>query len=60
MVIKDHINLSGENPAIGSEAEKFGERFFDMTYAYDREIIEKSKDVYKKTGLIIKKVYTHF
>uniref|UniRef100_A0A7C5Z655 Purine nucleoside phosphorylase n=1 Tax=Caldicellulosiruptor owensensis TaxID=55205 RepID=A0A7C5Z655_9FIRM len=51
MVIKDHINLSGENPAIGPEAEKFGERFFDMTYAYDREIIEKAKDVYKKNGV---------
>ncbi len=48
MVIKDHINLSGENPAIGPEAERFGERFFDMTYAYDREMIEKAKDVYKK------------
>ncbi|WAM34614.1 purine-nucleoside phosphorylase [Caldicellulosiruptor morganii] len=48
MVIKDHINLSGENPAIGEDAQYFGERFFDMTYAYDREIIEKAKDVYKK------------
>lgn len=48
MVIKDHINLSGENPAIGSDAKEFGERFFDMTYAYDRDTIEKAKDVYKK------------
>ncbi|ABP67893.1 inosine guanosine and xanthosine phosphorylase family [Caldicellulosiruptor saccharolyticus DSM 8903] len=51
MVIKDHINLSGENPAIGEDAQYFGERFFDMTYAYDKETIEKAKDVYKKNGV---------
>ncbi|MEZ0537348.1 purine-nucleoside phosphorylase [Caldicellulosiruptoraceae bacterium PP1] len=51
MVIKDHLNLSGENPAIGEEFSEFGNRFFDMTYAYDRELIDIIKDVYKKNGI---------
>jgi len=51
MVIKDHINLSGENPAIGVHYDEFGERFFDMTYAYDRELIDTAKDIYKKNGI---------
>lgn len=51
MVIKDYINFLGENLVIGLDSEKFGERFFDMIYVYDREIIEKVKDVYKKNGV---------
>lgn len=35
MVIKDHINLQGTNPLIGHNDEKFGPRFFDMTFAYE-------------------------
>lgn len=34
VVLKDHINLMGSNPAIGPNDERFGERFFDMTEAY--------------------------
>lgn len=37
MLIEDHLNLTGENPLIGENLEAFGERFFDMTVAYDRE-----------------------
>ena len=36
MLIEDHLNLTGENPLIGENLEAFGERFFDMTVAYDR------------------------
>lgn len=35
MVLKDHINLQGTNPLIGHNDEKFGPRFFDMTFAYE-------------------------
>lgn len=48
MVIKDHINFAGENPAIGEEIPEFGPRFFDMTHAYDLELIETAKKVYEK------------
>src|SRR5215470_3064970 len=34
VVLKDHINLLGNNPLIGPNEERFGERFFDMTEAY--------------------------
>ena len=37
MLIEDHLNLTGENPLIGENLEVFGDRFFDMTVAYDVE-----------------------
>jgi len=40
VVIKDHINLQGANPLTGSNDERFGPRFPDMTVAYDRRFRE--------------------
>lgn len=54
MVIKDHINFAGENPAIGEEIPEFGPRFFDMTYAYDLELIKMAKKVYEKNKVAYK------
>ncbi|WP_422444766.1 purine-nucleoside phosphorylase [Thermoanaerobacterium sp. DL9XJH110] len=50
MVIKDHINLSGENPAAGDEIPELGPRFFDMTFAYDRELINRARQVFTKNN----------
>ncbi len=35
VVIRDHINLQGQNPLVGPNDERFGPRFPDMTDAYN-------------------------
>jgi len=37
VLIRDHINLQGKNPLVGPNEDRFGVRFPDMTYAYERE-----------------------
>lgn len=51
MVIKDHINMAGENPAAGEETPELGPRFFDMTYAYDGELRERAQRAFEEAGL---------
>jgi purine-nucleoside phosphorylase len=61
MVIKDHINFSGENPACGEEIPELGPRFFDMTYAYDPDLKERAKVIFKRNDTGYKEgVYAFF
>ncbi len=41
MSIKDHVNMSGQNPMTGPNDDDVGPRFFDMTEAYDRDMRER-------------------
>ena len=52
MAITDHINLSGFNPLIGPNADKYGPRFFDMSDGYNKmyrdQLISIAKNIDQK------------
>lgn len=48
VAITDHINLMGTNPLIGTNNDKIGPRFPDMTEAYDKEFIEILSKIVQK------------
>ncbi|TCT12231.1 purine-nucleoside phosphorylase [Natranaerovirga pectinivora] len=59
MLIKDHINMTGNNPLIGKNIDEFGPRFPDMSSAYDKELIELANKVAKALGIELKEgIYT--
>lgn len=49
--ITDHINFQGTNPLIGPNDNDFGERFFSMENAYDKELRETALDIAKKLDI---------
>jgi len=51
VLIKDHINFTGDNPLRGEHEPEFGERFPDMTYIYNREMILKTHKIAKSLGI---------
>jgi purine-nucleoside phosphorylase len=51
VVIRDHINLQGANPLVGSNDERFGPRFPDMTQAYWRSYREIALAEAKRLGI---------
>ena len=54
MIIRDHINLM-PNPLIGPNFAEFGERFPDMTAAYDLDLIQKAEQIAKKEKISVQK-----
>jgi purine-nucleoside phosphorylase len=51
VVIKDHINLQGQNPLVGAEDTRFGQRFIDMTEAYPRDYRRMAQAAAKRLGI---------
>lgn len=54
MIINDHINFGFNNPLIGKNYESLGERFPDMSYAYDRELIDIAKKAAESLSMDVK------
>ena len=54
MLIKDDINLSGVNPLIGKNLDSFGDRFPDMSQPYNKELINKVKNIASSINIPLK------
>lgn len=54
MIITDQINFSGDNPLIGRNLNEFGPRFPDLSNAYTKELIEKTKEIANNLKINIK------
>lgn len=55
MFIRDHINLMGTNPLIGTNFQEFGPRFPDMSYAYHPDLLCLGEEVAERLGIPVQK-----
>ncbi|HLW66735.1 MAG TPA: purine-nucleoside phosphorylase [Gemmataceae bacterium] len=55
MVIEDHINLLGDNPLIGPNDERLGERFPDMSHPYDASLIALARKIGLEEKIVLQK-----
>jgi len=53
MVIKDHLNLTGDHPLIGPNLDEFGPRFPDMSAAYHPAYRDLAKRKAKELGFTL-------
>jgi purine-nucleoside phosphorylase len=51
MIIADHLNLLGNNPLIGKNNDEFGPRFLDMSYAYDKSLMNLAEKTAKELNI---------
>lgn len=54
MVIRDHINFTCQNPLIGPNDPEFGERFPDMSTAYDLDLQKLAHEIAQEQGQKLK------
>jgi purine-nucleoside phosphorylase len=55
MIIQDHINLTGANPLIGPNEDRWGIRFPDMIHAYDQTLAGLAEKAGKHAGILLQK-----
>ncbi|HOK56400.1 MAG TPA: purine-nucleoside phosphorylase [bacterium] len=55
VIIVDHINLTGQNPLVGENDERFGPRFPDMFSPYSPDLIEIAEKVGIEEKIPLKK-----
>jgi purine-nucleoside phosphorylase len=61
MIIEDHINYMGANPLIGPNDEKLGERFPDLSDAYDHKLGEIAEKACRAVAVTVRRgVYIAF
>ncbi len=53
MLIKDHINFTGQNPLIGVNVDEWGERFPDMSAVYDKKLQDLACEKALKLGIAL-------
>src|SRR6266852_832698 len=53
VLIRDHINLQGQNPLVGPNDERLGVRFPDMTHAYAKDYRELAREEAGKLGMTL-------
>jgi purine-nucleoside phosphorylase len=51
VVLRDHINLQGQNPLTGANDERFGPRFPDMSYTYSKSFRQIALEEAKKLSI---------
>ncbi|MDM8515426.1 purine-nucleoside phosphorylase [Desulfobacterales bacterium HSG16] len=55
MVIQDHVNLTGENPLVGPNEDRWGVRFPDMSCVYDPKLSSIVEAAGQKDGIALQK-----
>ncbi|MFW6169836.1 MAG: purine-nucleoside phosphorylase [Planctomycetota bacterium] len=55
MLIEDHINLMGDNPLIGINDDRLGDRFPDMCEPYDLKLIDQVMEVARRENIVAHK-----
>jgi purine-nucleoside phosphorylase len=53
VLIRDHINLQGQNPLIGANDDRFGVCFPDMTHAYTKMYRDAAREEAEKLGITL-------
>ena len=53
VLVRDHINLQGQNPLVGPNDDRLGVRFPDMTQAYAKDYRKMAREEADKLGLTL-------